>query len=91
MTKNKTKKQLMSTNYEEQTKFKVLTSFLNSYKNKLMIGNLSTSCKAKQKRDLARLYYSQDINSNDFDKPLSLDQLKDRKLENEQEITLDYE
>tara|TARA_B110000285_G_C15044145_1_gene573376 strand:+ start:640 stop:1086 length:447 start_codon:yes stop_codon:yes gene_type:complete len=55
-----------------------------------MIGNLSTNCKAKQKRDLARLYNSQEINHHD-DKPLSIQQLKDRKLENEQEITLDYE
>ena len=47
-----------------------------------MIGNLSTSCKAKQKRDLARLYNSCDVNKYD-DKPLSLAQLKDRKLENE--------
>ena len=47
-----------------------------------MIGNLSTSCKAKQKRDLARLYNSCDANKHD-DKPLSLAQLKDRKLENE--------
>ena len=55
-----------------------------------MIGNLSTSCKARQKRDLARLYNSCDANKQD-NKPLSLAQLNDRKLENEQEITLDYE
>ena len=47
-----------------------------------MIGNLSTNCKAKQKRDLARLYNSCENPAHD-DKPLSLEQLKDRKLENE--------
>jgi hypothetical protein len=61
--------------------FKVLTSFVNGYKRKLMVGKLSANHIGihSQQRDPARLYATVRVDECDEDIPLSLSALNSMK------------
>jgi len=61
--------------------FKVLTSFVNGYKQKLMVGKLSANHIGihKQQRDPSRLYATVRVDECDEDIPLSLSALNSMK------------
>lgn len=64
----------------ESQKFKMLTNFLNSYKAKLLIGNMDQKEGAGENKE-----------KKETNMPLTLDQLRKNQKDGAQDITLDYD
>ena len=64
----------------ESQKFKMLTNFLNSYKAKLLIGNMEQKEGAGDNKE-----------KKETNMPLTLDQLRKNQRDGAQDITLDYD
>ncbi len=72
---------------EDKKNFKLLTNFLNSYKNKLMIGN--TIIKKDFDKTKAKVFTHQSKHEQAL--PLTTAQLHEKKQEGDRDITLDYD